>query len=106
MSGLTPTQLSIRHLKAQGYHVAVTEKWNPHARVRQDLWGFGDIIAFKLGEPVLVVQTTTAPNVAARINKIEMNPIASAWLVAENAIHVHGWLKKKNRWTLHRDHQF
>jgi hypothetical protein len=55
---MSPTARSLAHLKALGYQAKVVEKWNPFAKIRQDLFG-ADILALKPGEPVLVVQATT-----------------------------------------------
>lgn len=47
-----PMQRSLKHLKDNGWTVAVVEKWIPPRGtmkfgVRQDVWGFGDILASK-----------------------------------------------------------
>ena len=65
----SPTQLSIKKLKEEGYLVAITEKWNHFCKIRQDMWGFCDILAIRENE-VLAVQTTSASNMSARANKI------------------------------------
>jgi len=65
---MTPTQRSLEYLREQGYLCAVVEKWNPHARIRQDLWGWCDILAIRKNE-VLAVQVT-ASGVSDRIKKI------------------------------------
>ena len=62
----SPTQLSLKKLKDEGYLVAITEHWNPFARIRQDMFGFCDIMAIRDKE-ILFVQTTSATNVNARI---------------------------------------
>jgi hypothetical protein len=36
---MTPTARSLAHLKALGYEERVVEKWNPFAKIRQDLFG-------------------------------------------------------------------
>jgi hypothetical protein len=51
---MSPTARSLAHLRELGYKARVVEKWNPWAKVRQDLFG-GDLIGLKPGEPVLVV---------------------------------------------------
>jgi hypothetical protein len=38
----SPTQLSLKKLREEGYTVAVVEHWNSFARIRQDLFGFID----------------------------------------------------------------
>lgn len=98
---MTPTQRSLRYLRDLGYTCEVVERWNPHARVRQDLFGFADIIAFRRGE-VLLVQTTTNSNRTARVAKVSRNEIARAWLGAmSRTIQVHGWRKLGGRWAVH-----
>ncbi len=100
---LTPTQLTLRHLRDEGWPlVDVVERWNPHARIRQDLWGFVDVLAVGPAG-VLAVQTTSAANVSARIRKIADSPNVGAVREAGIAIRVHGWRKRAGRWELHRD---
>ena len=100
---MTPTQLTLRHLRADGWPlVEVVEHWNPHARIRQDMFGFVDVIAVRRGE-TLAVQTTSATNVAARIRKIAEHPNVGAVREAGWTIRVHGWRKRSGRWELHRD---
>jgi hypothetical protein len=99
----TPTQLTLRHLRAAGWPVVeIVERWNPHARVRNDLFGFIDVIAVGPGG-VLGVQTTSAANVSARVAKIADHPNVGAVREAGIAIHVHGWAKKAGRWVLSRE---
>ena len=41
-----PTQRTLARLRQEGaLEVAIVEHWNPHARIRQDLFGFIDILA-------------------------------------------------------------
>lgn len=87
----SPTQRSVAHLREQGYLVAVVERWNPHARIRQDLFGWIDLLAIRDGE-TLAVQTT-ASGVAARIKKITAAESLPAVRKAGWRILVHGWRK-------------
>lgn len=97
---MTPTQRSMAHLKAQGYRVAVVERWNPHVRIRQDLFGCIDLLAIKEGE-TLAVQTTSGSNVAARVKKIAEAEAIGDIRAAGWAFHVHGWRKNsKGKWVL------
>lgn len=85
---------------------AVVERWNPHARVRQDLFGFADVIAVVDGA-VLLVQATTGKNVSARLAKLRAEPCRSRvrrWLLAGGRVQIHGWAKrgprgKRKLWT-------
>ena len=94
----SPTQLSIKYLKDQGYTVAIVEHYNYFAKIRQDLFGFIDIIALK-GKETLAIQTTTATNMSARITKISNNEYVGAVRDAGWTIHVHGWHQDdKRKW--------
>lgn len=83
---------------------AIVEKWNPWAKIRQDLWGFGDILCFR-GNEVMIVQTTSGANIAARKEKIAKSQAASLWIeVPTRLIVVHGWSRtgprgKRKVWT-------
>lgn len=100
---MTPTQLTLRHLRADGWTAEVVEKWNPHARIRQDLFGLVDVIAVRPNE-TLAVQTTSASNVSARVKKIAEHPNIGAIREAGWTVLVHGWGKNKSgRWELKRE---
>ena len=96
MAKSSPTQRSLAYVRDQGYRAEVVEKWNPHARVRQDLFTVIDIVALGNGE-TLGVQTTTKANMNARVKKIvdcEAYPdlIRAGWKII-----VHGWYRDKNK---------
>jgi hypothetical protein len=98
---LTPTQLTLRHLRQEGWPlVEVVERWIPGANIRRDLFGFIDVIAVHENGSVLAVQTTSSGHVADRIRKITDHPNLPHVRQAGWLIHVHGWRKKNNRWTL------
>ena len=93
----SPTQLSIAKLKKEGWCVGVVEHWNAFARIRQDLFGFIDIVALR-GEETLAVQTTSYSNVSSRVHKIADHENTPFVRKAGWSIHVHGWHKVGNRW--------
>lgn len=94
---MSPTQRSLAKLRADGWLCAVVERWNPYARVRQDLFGFIDLLAVR-GGLTLAVQTTTGSNVAERVRKILGLEAAEIWLQsASRSIVVHGWSKRGGR---------
>jgi hypothetical protein len=96
----SPTQRSLAYLREQGYLCAIVEKWNPHAKLRQDLFGIIDVLAVKDGETV-GVQTTSGGNVAARVQKIADCSHVGALRRAGWRLVVHGWRKGANgRYTL------
>jgi hypothetical protein len=102
---MSPTARSLAWLRAQGFLPAVVEKWNPGARVRQDLFGFLDIIALRPGRPGLLgVQVTTVAHQADRMKKARACAAYPLWM-ASNDFVVHGWAKRGPRgqrkvWTL------
>ena len=77
--------------------VAVVEKWNPHAKIRQDLFGFVDLLAIRPGE-TLAVQTTSLSNMSQRVTKISESETAPKVREAGWKIEVHGWRKLKSGW--------
>lgn len=92
-SFMSPTQRSLKELRKRGYTVGITEHWNQYAKIRQDLFGFVDLLCFK-GNETLAVQTTSGDNVSKRIHKIEQIPAAALWLESPyRQIVVHGWRK-------------
>jgi hypothetical protein len=93
----SPTSRTLKLLRERGYRAAVVEKWNPHAKIRNDLFGFIDVLAIKDGE-TLAVQSTSDANVSARIHKIEDSDALFDVRKAGWSIHVHGWRKRKGRW--------
>jgi hypothetical protein len=101
----TPTQRSLSLLRKEGFTVAVVEHWNMFAKIRQDLFGFADLLAFRVGQPgSMLVQTTTASNASARRAKIHKNVTALEWLMAGNWIRLDKWAErgargKRKTWT-------
>ncbi len=120
---MTPTQLSLRHLRAEGWTVDVVERWvpsgGPGGGVRKDFLGCIDLIALR-GHETLGVQTTVAGSVSSRLHKMsddEHAPALAAMSAAGWTVVIHGWrlsTQKGNhacphgrphcgcRWTLHR----
>lgn len=101
---MTPTQRSLKALRAAGWTAFPVENWNAFARVKQDLLGIGDILALKAGE-TLLIQCTTADHVSHRLARIRALPAARAWLACPTRqIVIHGWRKggargEAKRWT-------
>lgn len=96
----TPTQRSLKYLRDQGFTVAVTEHWNAFARIRQDLFGFIDLLALR-GDETLAVQTTSYSNVSARVKKITEHENLANVRKAGWGISVHGWHKSKSgKWEV------
>lgn len=99
---MSPTARSMAELRKGGYSCCVVEKWVPASPkgfkgpiITRDAWNFGDILAARVGESgALLVQTTSGPNVSARLAKIRSIAEAGIWLAAGNRIVIHGWSKR------------
>ena len=91
---MSPTQRTLTQLKHEGFFCRVVEKWNPYARIRQDLWG-ADIIALRQGSPTILIQCTTQSNAAARIHKVCAIPEVAVWVGNGGIFQVWGWRKIK-----------
>jgi hypothetical protein len=106
MAKVNPSARSLKHLRKEGYLAQVVEKYNFFAHVRQDLFGFIDIVAIKEEEPgVLGVQSTSTSHISDREKKAKSFDALRVWLSAGNKFVVHGWSKKGPRgkrklWTL------
>lgn len=93
---VSPTQRSLSYLRREGYVVATVERWNAFAGIRQDLFGFIDLLAIRDGETV-GVQVTTGGNLAARREKAMGHENFQKWLRAGNRFILHGWRKVGKR---------
>ena len=97
---MSPTERSLKALRADGWLCQVVEKWNPHSRTRLDLFGFVDILALRGGE-TLAVQATSRSNVSIRANKIAEHENVAAVRKAGWRLEVWGWSKNSaGRWDV------
>jgi hypothetical protein len=117
----SPTARALAQLRKEGHVAAVTEKWNQFAKIRQDLFGFIDLIyltgvqRFKINwKPasdfgnIVAVQVTTGDNHAKRRTKLLAEPRALIWLQSGGLIEVWSYTKagakdKRKLWTLRRE---
>lgn len=100
MAKTSPTQRSLALLREKYPLVQVVERWNPHARVRQDLYGIIDILCVGERETV-AVQTTSGGDVAKRVAKITESKALPHLREAGWRIIVHGWRKNsKGKYVL------
>src|SRR5262245_36165938 len=91
--GVSPTARSLKYLRDLGYMVAVVERWNPGARVRQDLFKFADLLALRY-DGFLAVQVCAAGDKAKRVEKLTTEPVAEnvrRWYEAGGRVEVHAW---------------
>ncbi len=91
----SPTSRTLALYRADGWTVAIVERWNPHVKIRQDLFGFADLLAMKPGQQPLLIQVTSGSGLSARIQKIKDQPLARVALQSGFRIEAHGWRKLK-----------
>lgn len=91
----SPTVRTLKLLRASGYICAVVERWNPGAKIRQDLYGFADILAIHEQPPgeILAVQVTSGAHHADHKAKILKEPRHRSWLMAGGKIALISWTK-------------
>jgi len=105
---VSPTARTLLALRKSGYRAAVCEKWNPHAKVRQDLFNFIDLIAVGEGR-IWGVQVSMMGDRTRRLEKLTTPPVEAAvrdWLVAGGRVSILAWTKHqpkkgrvRHRWT-------
>lgn len=105
----SPTARSLAYARDKGWTVAVVEKWNPHARIRQDLFGFADLVVLDDKHGLLAVQATTGPHLGARVEKLSAMGVVRRWLARGLRVECWGWRKTNDRkagtrktWALRR----
>lgn len=100
----SPTQRTLKELRKRGCPlVQVVERWNPHARVRQDLFGIIDVIAIAADGEIIAVQACSGDggNAAERVRKISESDALPHLRKAEITILVHAWRKNSvGKWVL------
>lgn len=93
----TTTQRTLKYLREQGFLCAIVEKWNPYAHVRQDLFGFADILAMKPEVGIVAVQTTSRAHRKDHYDKIVACATVPLWLDCGGKIWLITWAKTGDR---------
>jgi len=98
--GLSPTQRTLRELRNQGRICGIVERFNqyvgPHG-IRQDLFGFIDLIALCPERGIIGVQCCGQTGHKSHLVKIteERTEEALAWLECGGKIELWSWRKVK-----------
>lgn len=96
----SPTTRTLKLLRDLGWTVGIVERWIPQARKRSDLWGFADLAALHPAhQSVLLVQTTSASNHAARRAKLLALPTVALAKQAGCMVQIISWAVRKPRGT-------
>lgn len=105
---MSPTQRTLAKLKSEGWTCGIVEKFNPHVRIRQDLFGVIDIVIMK---PVIAeragivgVQACAGASHASRRAKAIAEPRLRTWLESGGRFAVMSWRKggargKRKTWS-------
>ena len=90
---MTPTQLTLKHLREQGYLPWIVERNIPCRPPRKvDMYNIMDLIAIRLGETV-GIQVTDGSHFAEHDRKILESEYGLRWLQAGNRLCLYGWRK-------------
>lgn len=100
--GPSPTARALAELRKLGYTPAVVEKTIPRSFIKQDLFGFIDILAIRDDE-TLGVQATSGSNHAARRTKSLANEVFPSWCKANRRFEVWSFTKPDKRWVTRRE---
>lgn len=102
----TPTQRALKELRGRGWKVAITEKWNAFAKIRQDAFGFGDLLAIdRTNKQLVLVQVTSGANHATRVAKIQGIIEAKDWIEAGGKVLVMSFRKNaKGRYDMREEY--
>ncbi len=102
----SPTERSLALMRKRGYIAEVVERWNPHAKVRHDLYGIIDILCLPQNgreSGSTGIQATSYSNHSARREKALASPNLPHWLQANNRFVIQSWKKKDNRWQVREE---
>lgn len=89
----SPTAQALAELKAEGWLAEKIEQRLPIPGrfVTRDAFGILDILAMKVGEPILGLQVTSRSNVNSRLNKAVEKGTALTWVQCGGRFEVWGF---------------
>ena len=104
----SPTQRTLALLRKEGWTVAIVERWNAYAKIRQDLFGCIDLVAMR-GNHLMGVQATSGANHSKRRVKAQAEPRLAEWLGTGSLFMVISWSKlggrgKRKLWEARREY--
>ena len=111
----SPTQRTLSYLRDMGYEATVVEQTiriparggKPPSQFKRDAFGFGDVLAYRPNEGIILVQATSTDNIASRRTKIQGSEHRQGWIDAgrcecgaqKGRILLIGWEKRGSRWV-------
>ena len=93
---MSPTALTLRQLRREGWTVQVVEHWNGYARIRQDLFGGIDILACDPVRGILGVQCCGASTHAAHKAKLLAEVRMATWVAAGGRLEIWSWETRRS----------
>ena len=91
MAGVSSAQRTLQKLKSDGITCwKVEQPWNPHTKVRRDVFNFIDIIALR-DRVIVGIQACSMSSRQAHRRKILANPMALEWLRCRGTIELWSW---------------
>lgn len=106
----SPTQRTLAECRKRGWTAQVVERWNPHAKVRVDLFGVIDVVAITPRDgsrhPQLIgIQACAGASHATRRDKILAEERARMFVEASCRLELWSWSQrgasgKRKLWTL------
>ena len=92
----SPTQRTLAYCKKLGRTSGIVEKWNSFIKIRQDLFGFIDIICIDKDKGIVAVQSTGSAH-SEHIKKltVDRKEIVTEWLKSGAPLELISWRKVK-----------
>lgn len=100
---------SKQELESQGYLVAICERWNQWAHIRQDQWGMNDLEAIRADIQGVTGIQAVGEDIQFHIKKLLFgfadnrgkvwppNPCLPVWLASGNRFFIWAWRKRGDR---------
>ena len=99
---MSPLQRSKKLMESLGATVAIVEKWNQFARIRQDLFGIIDLLGVN-NDVTWAVQVTTLGHMKDHRDKMQASPMLAKLKEAGWLVELHGWRKLRTGWACKRE---
>ena len=99
---VSPTQRTLAALRKMGLIVGNVERWIPRAMVRQDLFGWIDLVALDPEQKKICAVQSTGQDWTGHVRKIceEKKDMARLWLECGGIAELWAWRKVKRKGRL------
>lgn len=99
---MSPTQRTLAALRKMGLIVGNVERWIPRAMVRQDLFGWIDLVALDPEHKQIIAIQSTGQDWAGHVRKIceEKKDMVRLWLKCGGRAELWAWRKVRRKGRL------